>query len=196
MLLLKDLPKYECVRAIAERYPTADPDSIVTCLTLLRIASDLLGRLESFWSDHGLSQGRFTVLMLLNREAPCAKSASDLAERAGVSRATMTGLVDGLERDGLVERSTNPDDRRMAMIAITDSGQELLDGMLPDYFTLVHKLMSGLDENAKHGLVELLQGLGAGIHRVAPGDITGWACPVESAGEETPTTTPMERADA
>ena len=49
----------------------------------------------------------------------------DLARRAGLEPSTMTGLLDRMERDGLVRREADPDDRRAQRILLTDHGREV-----------------------------------------------------------------------
>ena len=66
---------------------------------LMRIANDMQEGLEQSLQPHGLSLGRFTLLMTLLREEGHRLKPSILAERAGVTRATVTGLLDGLELD-------------------------------------------------------------------------------------------------
>ena len=162
MFLLRDIPKYDCIRECAERYPDLDPASSAACLVMLRVASDMLRGIEDFLAERGLSQGRFTVLMLLNREPEMAMSPSDLAERSGVSRATMTGLLDGLERESLVTRRASSEDRRKQWVTLTARGRERLEGMLPDYFRGVAGAMSGLEEREKLQLLGLLERLHEG----------------------------------
>ena len=65
---------------------------------------------------------------LLNRTPDEGQSPFDLARQSGVTRATMTGLVDGLERDGLVTRDRCPTDRRRQpfctyLTAVLDGGR-------------------------------------------------------------------------
>src|ERR1700736_6842356 len=50
-----------------------------------------------------------------------------LAAKEGVSQPSMTQLIQRLERQGLVTRLADPDDGRVALVAITQSGQALLD---------------------------------------------------------------------
>ncbi len=50
----------------------------------------------------------------------------ELAERHHVSSATMSVVVTGLEREGLVTRSSDPADGRRVLVRVTDAGQELL----------------------------------------------------------------------
>ena len=96
MLLLKDIPRYETLLAYSKRYPNVDPDALEAYFNLLRVASDVLEGLEQYYLMQGTSQGRFTVLALLNREPDKPLCPADLAERSGVTRATMTGLLQGL----------------------------------------------------------------------------------------------------
>jgi len=64
-----------------------------------------------------------------------AMSPSELGERLIVTRATVTGLVDSLERHGFVRRSANPDDRRSLIVEITPSGLEVVQELR----TIVHR---------------------------------------------------------
>ena len=63
-----------------------------------------------------------------------AMSPSDLGERLIVTRATVTGLLDSLERRGFVKRSTNPADRRSLVVEITPDGLVVLQALR----TLIH----------------------------------------------------------
>src|SRR5436190_23969182 len=104
VFFLRDLPKYEAIRQRAAKYPQLDPRGLEAYLVLLRVSSDVVDELESFLAKRGTSQGKFTVLMLLNREPDVGVSPSDLAERSGVTRATITGLLDGLSREKFISR--------------------------------------------------------------------------------------------
>jgi MarR family 2-MHQ and catechol resistance regulon transcriptional repressor len=76
-----------------------------------------------------------------------AMSPSELGERLIVTRATVTGLVDSLERHGFVRRSANPADRRSLIVEITPSGLEVVQELR----TIVHRhereLMSGFSDS-------------------------------------------------
>jgi DNA-binding MarR family transcriptional regulator len=163
LLLLKDLPKYDTLRLMASRYPGVDPTACEVCLVTLRVASDVLQAIEEHLARHGFSQGRFTVLMLLNRDPEAAIPPSELAEKAGVTRATMTGLIGGLEGEGLVERCRCPKDARSCYIKLTKKGRMKLDGMLPDYYERIAGLVGGLGRGDRAKLVELLCEIAKGI---------------------------------
>ena len=156
MFYLRDLPKYEALRQRAARYPDLDARALEAFLVLLRVASDVLDGLDALLSSYGTSQGKFTVLMLLNREPDVGISPSDLADRSGVTRATITGLLDGLEREKLILREDDRDDRRKAVVRLTARGLKMLESMLPSYYRQVSELMGGLSDGEKEKLVDLL----------------------------------------
>lgn len=157
MFYLRDLPKYETLLSHSKRYPNVDPAACEAFLVLLRVASDVLHACDEYLLSHGLSQGRFTVLMILNRNPEAGLSPSDLADRAGVTRATMTGLLDGLEREALIRREPHPQDRRMLTVRLTEIGISRLDAILPDYFRRIAALMEGMSESERRAVVGLLR---------------------------------------
>src|ERR1035437_4810110 len=66
-LLLKDLPRYECLLEAAKEFPELDPSAAEAFLQLLRTGDEAFGVTERNLSEHNISQGRFCVLMLLWR---------------------------------------------------------------------------------------------------------------------------------
>lgn len=169
-LLLKDLPRYECLLEAAKEFPDLDPSAAEAFLHLLRTGDDAFGVTEAHLSSFHISQGRFGVLMLLWRGSPsrAAKPAgadgcsdgprtpAELADAAGVTRATMTGLIDTLERDGYVVREPDPSDRRMLSVRLTAKGEQFLQDFLPGHFRIVAAVMSTLSETERKTLVRLL----------------------------------------
>ncbi|MET0237545.1 MAG: MarR family transcriptional regulator [Kibdelosporangium sp.] len=77
-------------------------------------------------SNRGLSSGALDILIRLST-APDGMAPNALAQAAGVSARNVTGLLDTLQRDGLIERSPDPHDRRSIRATITAAGQEWLD---------------------------------------------------------------------
>lgn len=157
MLLLRDLPKYETLLAYSKRYRNVDPSAVESFLNLLRVASDLIDATDHYFGEHGTSQGRFTVLCLLNRNPDVPLCPADLAQRAGVTRATMTGLLQGLEAEGLVKRSACDDDKRMFYVELTSKGRRYLDSILPDWFRRVGELMAGLTDKERVAIQKSLE---------------------------------------
>ena len=163
MLQLRDLPSTQVLEKFAARYPDADISAISTFLLLLRVATDLSVALDACLSQHGLLQGRWWVLILLMREENSVATPSSLAEKSGVSRATMTGLIDGLEQVGLVKRLFDKQDRRSVQIQLTEAGQAKLDEVMPDYYRRLRQCMSGLNEKNRELLQQILGLVNVGI---------------------------------
>jgi DNA-binding MarR family transcriptional regulator len=156
MISIRELPRFEVLEEDARRIPTLDPSTLLAFLSVLIVASDVERRMDAHFARYGLSQGRFVVLMLLNRRKDGHSTPADLADEAGVTRATMTGLLDGLEAENLVDRTHRKDDRRMIDVRITRKGQSLLERILPDHYARIGDLMSNLTKAEKKTLTELL----------------------------------------
>jgi DNA-binding MarR family transcriptional regulator len=163
MLQLKDLPTPEVLDQFAERYPDADVTAVAGFLQLLSVATDLSVALDTCLSKHGLLQGRWWVLILLMREQTKISTPSILADKSGVSRATMTGLLDGLAQNGLVERVFAKEDRRSVLIHLTEAGQAKLDVVMPDYYRRVRNCMQALNEEQRTQLQLILGLIRSGI---------------------------------
>lgn len=65
-----------------------------------------------------------STMSTLGRTGP--RRLTDLAAVEGVAQPSMTSLVTGLERAGLVERRTDPTDRRVVLVALTEAGEQRL----------------------------------------------------------------------
>jgi DNA-binding MarR family transcriptional regulator len=167
-LILKDLPRYECLLEASERYPSLDPSAAMAFLHLLRAGDDVFKAESGFFTRHKITQGRFTVLMLLNRPASEFGTPANLAEEAGVTRATMTGLIDSLEKDGFVIRAGAPRDRRAVQVRLTGKGRRFLDRVLPHYFSFVSTLIEPLGGAQRKQLVQLLRKVEAAAKAVMP----------------------------
>lgn len=108
-------------------------DSVVTekvaCplwVTLLHAAQRVEGRFECVLAEHGLSIPKLGVLKhLVTAGEPLPLSR--LAERMSCVKSNITQLVDRLEADGLVERVSDPSDRRSVLAQITAQGRERFD---------------------------------------------------------------------
>jgi Transcriptional regulators len=159
LLLLRDLPRYECLLEEAQHFPGLDPSACEVFLHLLRSGDEAFRVTEEHFQAAGLSQGRFTVLMLLYHRgcgSPSALTPAQLAEQSGVTRATMTGLIDTLERDGMVTRRPDPSDRRQLYVELTPSGLSFLTKILPEHFRRIAVLMEVLSEPERRTMVRLL----------------------------------------
>ena len=161
LLMLKDLPRYECLLEASRELPDLDPSATVVFLNLLRTGDEAFRVVESHLARYDITQGRFGVLMALwgvcQRTGSAAQlTPAELAEHTGVTRATITGLIDTLERSGLVTRVPHPGDRRMMSVGLTPRAEDLLLQILPEHFRQMARLMDALSESERKTLVRLL----------------------------------------
>lgn len=163
MLLLKELPTSKSLEKFVKRYPDADIAAISDFVNLLRASSDISTALDKLLAKHELLQGRWWVLVLLMRQDNLTSTPTDLAEKAGVTKATMTGFIDGLVREDLVTRITDDVDRRKLLIKLTETGQQKLDMVMPDYYKKVSALMSLLNANQRENLLVNVNLLASGL---------------------------------
>jgi len=154
---LLDQPTEQEFEALALRYQDMEPLCVKATVTLLRTGSDLLTGFEKMLGRYGLSQGRFLILIVMNRTPDELTSPSILADKIGVTRATMTRLIDGLEKERLIKRYAHESDRRKQHLKLTSKGRAILETLLPDYWSRLYGLMGGLDTQEQATLITLLQ---------------------------------------
>ncbi len=90
--------------------------------------------------QYGLTAPQSLVLRLLIKKG--ALSSADLSRQMYVTPSNITGIIDRLEKKGLVERNRKQGDRRIALITLTQSGQTL-GKTIPD--PIEEKLLNQLD---------------------------------------------------
>ncbi|WP_457581293.1 MarR family winged helix-turn-helix transcriptional regulator [Ensifer canadensis] len=107
-------------------------------------------------APHNLSEGKFVLLFLLHR-LPEGLSPHELADRAGVTRATVTGLLDGLERDGFLARQQSKDDRRKVLVQLSPKGEDAARALFDIHTRWIASLFAGFDESERETLSTLIQ---------------------------------------
>jgi DNA-binding MarR family transcriptional regulator len=114
--------------------------------------------------EHGLSVTDYEALLLLSRAGEDSMRRVDLAEGLGLSASGVTRLLDGLERDGLVEKRSCASDARVTYAVLTDAGRRRLDESSRSHVATIEAVFAeryGADE--LDTLAELLRRLpGAG----------------------------------
>ena len=108
----------------------------------MRQASLLVRNIETYFSAHDLSQLRFLILIVIDRE-PNRSSlyANEIALRLDVSRPVLTRTLKTLIADDLLTSSNDKTDKRAKKITLTEKGAACLSDVLPRYFNEINKLM-------------------------------------------------------
>lgn len=118
---------------------------------------------------HGLSAGARQVLAVLDGEGG-SLSPTVIADRLIITTASMTSLLDTLQRRGLVRRTPDVRDRRRVVVTITAEGSRVIRRLLPEMLALQDEVAAGLSPPDRTELVRLLNILRAGI--AAAGETT------------------------
>jgi DNA-binding MarR family transcriptional regulator len=129
----------------------------------------VLGRLDQVLRPWGLAVGSFNALMVV-AGADAAITPSEVAARipVPVTAATMTGLLDTLERRGLVARRPHPDDRRRVLVEATAAGRELLAAVVPAVQALEAAVVAGLPEAHRRRTTDALGTLVEHVRALPP----------------------------
>jgi DNA-binding MarR family transcriptional regulator len=141
-----------------KRYPGASSKATETAMNLVRTSDLLVKRIADLVQPFDLTPSSGLVLGILadlGEPLPPNK----IAERLIISRASVTSLLDSLERRGYVRRAPHSTDRRMLLIELTDSGRQVAH----EFRLLVHKhqktWMSVLTEQEQSQLIDTLHRL-------------------------------------
>lgn len=122
------------------------------CAALLQQAEDAPLRRA------GLSRPEFDLLGALRRTGH-ELTPSELARETFSSGAAVTKRLKQLTERGLVERRGDTRDRRVAHVRLTDTGRDLVDGILPEQLAYETAVLSGLDPTGQGELASLLSEL-------------------------------------
>jgi DNA-binding MarR family transcriptional regulator len=125
---------------------------------------------------HQLSPaGRQALAILDGAGAPLSPTV--IAERLLVTTASVTSLLDTLERRGLVTRSPDPKDRRKVLVALTSHGRRAVDELLPQMVALQTAMVAGLSEARRRQLLESLAAIRDAVAALDPVQIVAAAPP-------------------
>jgi DNA-binding MarR family transcriptional regulator len=106
-------------------HPPAAEDQLITELAdlVFQVAGRLRQGFNAIAADLDLPPAQALALVNLRGPAPMR----DLADLLACDASNVTGIVDGLERRGLVTRRTDPADRRVKHLVLTEEGQRRRD---------------------------------------------------------------------
>ena len=97
----------------------------------------------------------------------------------------MSGLLDVLERGTWIGRKPHPNDGRSTRIHLTKGGRRKLVEILPDHFSRVASVMSGLEAHEHRTLLRLMQKFGDHLAALTPSDSSSRAATAATAAPET-----------
>lgn len=139
-------------------------------LQLLRTAETLWNTSRVFFDCWELSPSQFNILNLLYLE-PAGCTQIELSRLLIMHRSNITGLVDRLEKRGLLQRKDSSTDRRAYQVVLTASGRKLIEKILPDYYQAAEKIWGNFPLTRTKQLVGDLEKLSANIEAFSQNDL-------------------------
>jgi DNA-binding MarR family transcriptional regulator len=136
-------------------YPDASRSATECAMNLVKTGDLVVGRVAEVLRPFGLSPAGGLVLSMLADEA-VPLTPTEIRDRLLVKGATVTGLVDHLERSGLVRRVQHPKDRRRLLIELTDRGRQLAQRFRPAVHAAQRPWLECLSESERGQLITLL----------------------------------------
>jgi DNA-binding MarR family transcriptional regulator len=133
----------------------SDVDAIVETIIYLYTESRRLTK--GMAAQFGLTGPQLTVIKLLEELGDL--SLSSLSERIRAQNSTVTGIIDRMEREGLVRRERSTTDRRMVFIRLTDKGRELAQGIAVEPLEIFRNALASLPERDVGELLRILMKL-------------------------------------
>jgi len=99
---------------------------------IFRTATAVRNHMErSVLDEHALSWSAFVVLFVLRVWGD--QEAHQLADEAGITTGTLTGVLKTLERKGLAQRRAHESDKRRVVVAATDEGRRVIETVMPAF---------------------------------------------------------------
>lgn len=99
-------------------------------MTAETIHPHILSRVLRRARTHKLSLGGLQILCAVSDEAPAAAISGEVAKAVGVTKESITNLVDTLEQAGFIRRQRGTIDRRQALLGLTEKGKAALTDIL------------------------------------------------------------------
>ncbi|SHO48133.1 DNA-binding transcriptional regulator, MarR family [Desulfopila aestuarii DSM 18488] len=154
--------------------PTTVSDNVLISLRRIIQAIDLHSR--QLVRQHGITTPQLIILKQIHDNQPI--TVSKVAKQISLKQATVTDILNRLEKKGLVQREKDTGDRRQVLVKETDAGKRLLDAApSPLQETFLNKF-ENLEEWQKHMILSSLQLLGT----LMTDDAVVTAAPILSTG--------------
>ncbi|WP_460275427.1 MarR family winged helix-turn-helix transcriptional regulator [Celeribacter sp. ULVN23_4] len=123
-----------------------------------RLSRVLGAEMEATFARHGLNQASFDLLATLRRSGPpYALTAGELMGRMMITSGSVTNRINRLETQKLVERRTDKEDARRAIVALTEAGFAVIDRAVEDHVATQKRLTDLLSAEEFAQLDGLLQ---------------------------------------
>ena len=127
-------------------------------INFFRASDAVAAALQQSLLDRGVTTSQLGILEALLHLGPMCQG--ELASKQLRSCASMTSVVEGLEKRGWLVRKRTEEDKRSVRVALTSKGRKLIEEIFPGHVRAVTKLFGGLTETEQEDLRRLCRKLG------------------------------------
>jgi DNA-binding MarR family transcriptional regulator len=153
---MTDISAIRVPRDFEKEFPGASRSAAEVAANLVRTSNAFVAEIDRPSREMAnLSVSAFQTLAILEGAGE-PLTARTIAERMLVSSASMTSLLDTLERRGLVERRPHPSDRRKVLIHLTEQAQQVVDQVLPVVHAVISEAVGNIAESQREPLIAAL----------------------------------------
>lgn len=126
-------------------------------IALSRTNTSFQRTMQPFFSNYDLTIAQFGVLETLYHLGDL--KICELIDRTLSTSGNMTVVIKNLEKEGLIQRNVNPDDRRAFVIGLTEEGRRLIKEVFDAHLSVLEGFFIGLEVEEKVQLQQLLKKL-------------------------------------
>jgi homoprotocatechuate degradation regulator HpaR len=126
-------------------------------IALLRARETVMGPLRDMLATSGVNEQKWRVLRVLQERGPL--ELSQVASEACLLLSSLTRMVGPMVDEGLISRTTPPEDRRKAIVAITPAGQALVQAHASQSAAILGQIETEFGQDRLEHLLDLLEDL-------------------------------------
>lgn len=137
---------------------TREKDSLRALTVILRASASITKMVKKDMDSYGVNPTEFMVLELLYSKGP--QAIQIIGNKVLLASSSITYVIDQLEKKDFVERKQNPADRRVTLVSLTASGEELMSEIFPQHSSVIQELFQDLTEEELVKLADDIKSIG------------------------------------
>jgi MarR family transcriptional regulator, 2-MHQ and catechol-resistance regulon repressor len=145
------------MKDIKTTYGELEDLNLKVLIALTRSTQSVHKREYKIIKEGGLTVSQFSVLEVLYHKGDLR--VSEILDKILATGGNMTVVIDNLEKDDLVKRCSDPKDKRVNLISITEKGRALIDDIFPRHLENINDIFSVLTIEEKKKLISLMKKL-------------------------------------
>ncbi len=164
---MKDQRYTDIIIDSLKEWPDKDKKTVREGLFLLDLHREIEMVTDIIGSKLGLHVRQIEILEILYNHPDMSLTPAQLADEVHLTRSTMTGNLDSLQKKGFIKRESHPIDRRMLLIKLTQEGIDFCNKTMPLRYAHVLRIMKAVSGDERKYLREIFLKLLSIIREIA-----------------------------